>query len=195
MSSLRNMPKSSKIKTLIQRKKIELQSVQRMVDTNMTLLEDMKIQEAHAREAQAVIQTVAASIQEQAHSKIASVVSRCLESVFDEPYEFQIHFERKRGKTEARLVFVRNECEYSPMDSSGGGVIDVAAFALRVACLMLSVPMKRRTIVLDEPFKFVSVEYRDSIRDMIELLSEEMGIQFIIVTHIAEIKCGEIINV
>jgi DNA repair exonuclease SbcCD ATPase subunit len=166
-----------------------------MVDTNMTLLEDMRIQEAHAREAQGVIQTVAASIQEQAHSKIASVVSRCLESVFDEPYEFQIHFERKRGKTEARLVFVRNECEYSPMDSSGGGVIDVAAFALRVACLMLSVPMKRRTIVLDEPFKFVSVEYRDSIRDMIELLSEEMSIQFIIVTHISEIKCGEIINV
>jgi len=189
------MPKLSEIKSLIQKKEIEFQSVQKMTETHANLLKEMKQKEIDAKEAQEIVQTVSAAMQEQAHSKIASVVSRCLESVFDEPYEFQILFERKRGKTEARLVFVRDGCEYSPMDSSGGGVIDVAAFALRVACLMLSIPLKRRTIVLDEPFKFVSIEYRDSIREMIELLSEEMDIQFIIVTHISEIKCGKIINV
>ena len=195
MSSQKSMPKSSEIKSLLQRKEIEFNATQKMVETNSTLFQEMKKHEENAKEAQAIVQTVASSIQEQAHSKIASVVSRCLDSVFDEPYEFQIQFERKRGKTEARLVFVRDEHEYSPIDSSGGGVIDVAAFALRVACLMLSVPAKRRTIVLDEPFKFVSIEYRDSIREMIELLSEEMSVQFIIVTHIPEIKCGKVIEV
>lgn len=186
---------SLKIKNQLMEKVVEVKSIQKMIEMNQQLLESAKQKEIDADEAQVIVQSVAATVQEQAHAKIASVVSRCLEAVFDEPYQFEIHFERKRGKTEARLVFVRNGCEFSPMDSSGGGVLDVAAFALRVACLMLSIPAKRKTIILDEPFKFVSIEYRERIREMIEMLSAEMQIQFIIVTHISEIVCGKIVKI
>ena len=179
----------------VQSKLIELKSIQKSIETNEQLIEDSKRNHETALKAQEIVQAVSANVQQQVHSKIASVVSRCLEAVFDEPYEFRINFERKRGKTEAPLVFVRGEEEFSPIDSSGGGVVDVAAFALRVACLMLSVPHKRRTMILDEPFKFVSVEYRERIKELIETLSEEMNIQFIIVTHIDELKCGKLIEI
>ena len=151
--------------------------------------------EFRAEESQLIIQTIATTIQEQAHSKIATVVSSCLESVFDEPYRFKITFERKRGKTEARLTFLRDGMELDPLTASGGGVVDVAAFALRLACLVLSVPHKRRTLILDEPFKFLSKNYRGNVKQMMETLSDEMDVQFIMITHIPELVCGKLIEI
>ena len=155
----------------------------------------IKTEVGYHGEARRVIQAVAQSIQQVVHSRIASVVSRCLSSVFDEPYEFRINFVQKRGRTEAELVFIRNGVEADPMTASGGGVIDVASFALRLACLMLTRPTPRRVIVLDEPFKFLSEEYRGRVREMLLELSELMGIQFIMVTHLRELSSGKTVRI
>jgi len=146
-------------------------------------------------EAQRVTQAIAETIQEEAHNRIAGVVTRCLATVFDEPYEFRIRFERARGRTEANLVFVREGLEVNPLDASGGGVVDVAAFALRLSALMLSRPARRRVVILDEPFKFVSAGYRDRVRAMLESLAPDLEVQFIFVTHIDELRCGHIVEV
>lgn len=145
--------------------------------------------------AQAVLQDVAQAVQQEAHRRIAGVVSRCLSQVFDDPYEFDIIFDRKRGRTEARLVFRRNGLEVDPLTASGGGVVDVAAFALRLACLVLTRPQVRPLVVLDEPFKFVSAQYRDRVRSMLEQLADDMGVQFLMVTHIPELVCGHVVQV
>lgn len=149
----------------------------------------------NSEDAQKVIQIVASSVQELAHNKIADVVSRCLEAIFDEPYKFKIKFERKRGKTEAKLLFERNGLEVDPLTASGGGVIDVASFALRLASLILTRPPLRRLMVNDEPFRFISAEYRSRVKTLLETLSEEMKIQFVQVTHIDALKCGKVIEV
>lgn len=143
---------------------------------------------ANVTEAQKILQTVAQAVQQTAHKRIADVVSRCLEAVFDEPYSFKIEFERKRGKTEARLSFVRDGLEIDPLTAAGGGVVDVAAFALRVAALILSRPPLRRLIVLDEPFSHVKPPevLGPRICEMIQALSQEFGIQFIIVPSIED---------
>lgn len=136
----------------------------------------------NAEEAQQIIQNVAIAVQEDAHDKIAAVVSRCLEAVFDEPYEFRIHFERKRGRTEAVLMFVRGDLVLlDPINEAGGGVIDVAAFALRLACLVLERPIRRRILILDEPFAKIRGERnRQRMRALLETLTEEFGIQIIL---------------
>lgn len=148
-----------------------------------------------AEEAQQIVQVVAATIQEEAHARIACVVSQCLATVFDSPYEFSVQFERSRGRTEARLVFVRDGQYINPMDASGGGVVDVAAFALRVASLMLSRPARRRLVVLDEPFRFVSADRHPALRAMLESLCVDLGVQIIMVTHIDALRCGSIIEI
>ena len=144
--------------------------------------------------AQEIAQQIAQEVQQQAHDQIAGVVSRCLEAVFEEPYTFKIHFERKRGRTEARLVFEREGLEIDPMSASGGGIIDVAAFALRLSCLSLSQPPLRRLLVLDEPFRFLSEEYRERAKILLETLSEEMEIQILIITHMEELKTENVIT-
>jgi len=158
-------------------------------------LNETREQAQPAETAQELAQHVAQVIQQKAHDQIARVVSRCLSAVFDEPYEFRIHFERKRGRTEARLTFDRDGMEVDPMTASGGGVVDIASFALRLSCLILNKPPLRRAMVMDEPFRFVSEEFRDRVKALLETLSEEMKTQFVMVTHINELKMGKVIEI
>lgn len=145
---------------------------------------------------QSILQNIAQNVQQQAHKQIASVVTRCLRAVFEKPYRFRITFERKRGRTEAKLTFVRDKLELEPLDGCGGGVVDVAAFALRLACLMLRRPKGRRLLVLDEAFRFLSErkDYRVRVRDLLEALAEEMGVQMILVTHDPALEVGKIVE-
>ena len=147
------------------------------------------------REATAISQAITKELQAKAHDAIASTVTRCLSAVFDQPYEFQILFESKRGRTEAQLVFVRDGEQIDPMTASGGGVVDVAAFALRLACLFLQKPAVRKVLILDEPFRFVSAEFIPRVRDLLETLCAEMGLQIIMVTHIEGLRMGEVIEI
>lgn len=139
-----------------------------------------------------IAQEVSKTMQAAVHSKISKIVTRCLAAVFDDPYEFQIKFETKRDRTEAVITLVRDGLEVDPVTATGGGVVDVAAFALRLAALSLTRPQLRRCLIMDEPFKWVSVAYRPRIKALLEELSEEMGVQFIIVTHMHEIVTGTV---
>lgn len=151
----------------------------------------------HTKEAQQLFQEVAQTIQQHVHQQIAKVVSSCLAAVFGEDaYTFHIEFERKRGKTEASLRFRRGKHEFSdPVGSSGGGVIDIAAFALRIACLVMHRPRLSRVVILDEPFKFVSARYQDNVRGMLENLSRQMGVQIIQISHVERLETGKVIEI
>ena len=92
-------------------------------------------------------------------------------------------------------MFTKGGVEVDPMTASGGGVVDVAAFALRLSALALQRPPLRRTLILDEPFKFLSEEYRSRVVDLLDLLSSEMGVQFIMVTHLKEFEVGKVVNI
>ena len=151
----------------------------------------------YTEQAQQITQQIAQTIQQQAHNKIAGVVSRCLETVFDgeDVYGFKIHFERKRRKTEAKLILTKNEHEINnPLDADSGGVLDVAAFALRLASLILAKPKLRRIIILDEPFKFVSDDYLQNVKLLLEGLAKDFKVQLIMVTHIKQLQIGKVIE-
>lgn len=147
-------------------------------------------------QARAVLQAVAKRVQEKAHKQIQAVVSRCLAAVFDNPYTFEIRFEKKRGRTEARPVFVRDGHEYDPEDGVGGGVLDVAAFGLRVAEVLMQRPAVRRLLILDEPFKFPSLRkgYRERVRDLLVTLADELDFQIVIVTHDPTFEVGWVVD-
>lgn len=141
-----------------------------------------------------VVQEVAGAMQAQLHAHLSQIVGRALVAVFDDPYEFRIRFVTRRDRTEAVLEFVRNGEAYSPLGAVGGGVVDVAAFALRVGSLTLVRPALRPLLLLDEPFRFVAARHRDRLRGLVEALAYEFGIQFLIVTHIEELQIGKVVE-
>jgi DNA repair exonuclease SbcCD ATPase subunit len=189
------MLKGNEIQQAIQRLEIRYQSACDKYSEEKTSLLLVEDRLECLKQAQSLAQEAAQKLQQRVHSQIAGIVSHCLQLVFDEPYVFNIVFERKRGRTEARLVFERNGLEVDPMTASGGGVIDVAAFALRLSSMLLNNPRLRKLMIMDEPFKFVSQAngYRERVRDMLINLSERFGVQFIMVTHMPELQAGKVV--
>ena len=175
------------------RKTIDAERIKRrMVIANIGQEKKALVESKHQlhlyQDAQKVLQTLIQSIQASAHQQIAAVVTKCLRTVFDDPYTFAIEFEQKRGKTEARMVFTKGGTRVTkPSRSIGCGVIDVAAFALRLASILLSHPKKRRTLILDEPFRFLhSTKYRQRLQDLLLTLADKFQFQFILVSNIIE---------
>ena len=145
-------------------------------------------------EARTITNSVAEQLQRRANDKIAKVVTRCLAAVFDDPYEFKINFVKKRGKTEAVLQFVRDDIIHEdPKNELGGGVIDVAALALRIATTAIS--SNRRTFFLDEPFRHVrGADNRRRTKQLLRILSKEFNVQWIVNTDIESYRTGTIIE-
>lgn len=134
-------------------------------------------------EAQLIIQNVAQQTQQKIEFKISEMITSALYAIFDDPYEFKINFVCKRGQTEAEFKFIKNDLEVSPMNASGGGVVLVASFALRIILWSMQQPLSRNTIILDEPFHFLSKDLQEKAGELLNLLSKKLNLQFIVVTH------------
>jgi len=173
----------------------ELAAYQRAREVAEQNEKEAQLEAANAAAAYGFLQGTAEAVQREIHKKLSVVVTRCLESVFDDPYTLDIQFERQNTRTEAVIRLLRNGNAVSPLTASGGGVVDVVAFALRVTALSLQKAKLRKVLVLDEPFRFVSAEYRPRVRKLIELLAKEMDIQFLIVTHIDDFRIGSVVEI
>lgn len=160
-------------------------------------LKDMEEQISFAEEARSIIQDVAKSLQQKAHEQISDIVSSGMNAIFDDENIFKIRFDKKRGRTEATFLFEKDEMELDPLSSSGGGLIDVAAFTLRVASIILSRSSARKILILDEPFKNVSKMrgYMERIPDLLQRIAKDLGIQIIMTTNFEELKIGKIVEV
>jgi len=133
--------------------------------------------------AREVVKEVGLKTQQQLQYHISDITSLALEAVFENPYKLEAEFVQRRNKTECDLTFSRDENKVDPLSASGGGAVDVATFALRVASWSMEHPKSRNVIFLDEPMRFVSAEYQEKASEMIKEVSKKLGIQFIIITH------------
>ena len=136
-------------------------------------------------DAQIFLQKVAQETQEGIKVYIQDIVSLALDACFPDTYEFCIDFEIKRGQTEANIYLKRDEEAVEILEECGGGVADLVSFALRISMWTLS--GSRNTILLDEPFRFVSKDLQPKACAILKQLSEKLNLQFIVVTHNREI--------
>lgn len=137
----------------------------------------------HHEKAKEIVREVGMQTQQQLQYHISDITSLALESIFDDPYELRVEFVKRRDKVECDLLFVRNGEGVDPLSASGGGAVDTAAFALRIASWSMRSPRSRNTIILDEPLRFLSEDLQEKASMMIKQLSEKLGLQFIIITH------------
>src|SRR3990167_2947785 len=118
-------------------------------------------------------------------SFIEEMITTALQAVFEEDYQFVIDFDIKRNKPEAKISLKLRGEETDPKDSCGGGVLDVASFALRVVLWSIENPKSTNTLILDEPMKFLHGRIENAMK-MIKDLSKKLNIQFIIVSQMEE---------
>src|ERR1035438_1455183 len=83
----------------------QLELAESRVKTEEDKVKELETVTSDALEAQKILQSLAQETQKKALKQIAKVVSKCLCSVFEIPYEFRIEIEMKRGKTEVKLIY------------------------------------------------------------------------------------------
>lgn len=135
-------------------------------------------------EARQVMNDVQLATQVTIKDFIEEIVSLGLKTVFGDKYGFSIQYEVKRNKSEAQLFITKDGEKFDAGDSCGGGVIDVAAFGLRVALFALADPKPEGVLLLDEPGKWVSKgDLVQKFGLMLKEVSKMMGMQIIMVSH------------
>jgi DNA repair exonuclease SbcCD ATPase subunit len=165
----------------------EKQGQRKLLIDQLRGLESDKIREesfySDALKAREIVQVVANSTQEKFEYQISNLVSAALASVFPEPYKFQLKFVQRRNKTEVDFLFSKNgNVTDDLINTSGGGVVDVASFALRVA--LWSIKRTRPVMLIDEAFRFLSLDLQEKASEMIKEVAERLGIQVIMVSHL-----------
>lgn len=172
---------------ILERRKGQRDQVLHELEQSEQSLKLLNRQALYCEEAQLIIQTVAELTQNQLVFHVSELVTLALASVFQDPYEFGMEFVLRRGRTECDLFFVRNKKRVDPLGASGGGAVDVAAFALQIALWSLGRPRYRNVLIIDEPLRFLSRHYSLKAGEMLKEISEKLGMQIITVTHLEDI--------
>jgi len=189
------MPDTAAFQSKLDRWKGRREQIQKTRSVSVSALEELETLRVDLEDAQAIVQTVAKVTQQQLEYKVSELVSLALEAVFPEPYKMALDFELRRGKTEADITLIdphNPDSKVDPMSSTGGGVVDVASFGLRVACWSMRKKRTRSTIILDEPFRYLSGDLQEKASLMLKEISDRLGIQFIIVSHEQQLIDGKV---
>ena len=168
-------------KAKLEQKKGYIHSLQKQAATLNNTIDTIDNNMQYAEQALAITQEVARQTQSQIKLHIEDIISMALEYILDDPYKFELDFVVKRNKTECDIYFVRDGKRIKPIDQSGGGAVDIASFASRIA--LWSLGDTDNVLVFDEPFKFVSREYQLKVGELLKKLSDQLGLQILMVSH------------
>ena len=177
------MKSISEIKSYIERQKGKRQQLEQQFDEISERIKTTNRDLRQYERAREITQQIALKMQEQLQYNISNITSMALGAIFDNPYSLEVEFVQRRNKTECDLYFARDGQRHDPMTASGGGTVDVASFALRIASWAMENPRKNNTIILDEPLRFLSEDNEEEASLMIDELSQKLNLQFIIITH------------
>jgi len=157
------------------------QVIKSIKDSKERMLEAKKYNRKLER-AREIIKQVGLKTQDQLSYNISEITTMALSAVMIDPYDLELAFVERRNKTECDIFFSRRGAEIEPFDG-GGGPLDIAAFALRVASWSMQNPRSQNTLILDEPFKHLKGEAANKrMLEMVSEVSKKLGLQVIMVS-------------
>ncbi len=177
------MSQTKHFRTLLERQRGEQSRIQSTIDRVRQDIRALKHRRRDYERAREIVRLVGLKTQEQLQYHISDITTLAMEAVFDNPYALSVEFVQRRNKSECDLLFERDGERVEPTSASGGGTVDVASFALRIASWSMQNPRSRNVIIMDEPLRFLSEQYQPKASLMIKELSERLNLQFIIITH------------
>lgn len=181
------MSKIFVIRNQLEGLKGEKHQIERSLSQTTQEIKEKKRDLRRHEQAREIIREVGLKTQQQLMYHISDITSLALEAVFPDPYELVVEFVERRNKTECDLYFERDRYRINPLSAAGGGAVDVASFALRVASWSMKLPKSRNTLILDEPFRYLSTNLLPKAGEMLKQISKQLNLQIIMITHSQEL--------
>ncbi|MCF6463274.1 ATPase [Clostridium sp. Cult1] len=177
----------NKIDSFISKEQGKKEKILEQINENNDLIKNIQLQIDLIEKVSLLLQRTSEFARNQAKIQIESLVTNCLQYIFESNIEFKIEIEELYGKPNAEF-FVITEADNTviktkPEQSRGGGVVDIISLALRIAFLQVHKPRIEGPLILDEPAKHVSEDYIFNVADFLKKTSEMFDRQIIMVTH------------
>ena len=175
----------------IEKKIIEKESLKKSVEERLQnkIVEKIKItDEIELLESvNILLQKTSNFAREQSKNQIEELTTNCIQFIFENQSKFIVEIDELYSKASADFYIIDQEenveIKTKPVESRGGGLIDIISLALRISFLQLYKPLINGPLVLDEPAKHVSEDYIYNVGDFIKRSSEMFNRQIIMVTH------------
>lgn len=143
---------------------------------------------AHER-ATTLLNSIGEEKQYAAQEAIEQLVTRGLQTIFDDTLSFHILQDVKARRAEVSFI-VRSTLangtvvDTDVMDARGGGLAATVGFLLRLVVMLLRTDTRADNfMVLDETFAHVSEEYLPALGEFLRKIVEKTGVQILMVTH------------
>lgn len=149
-------------------------------------LENSKINETKAVE---LLHCVQRSTRDKVCAAFENTVTFALKSIYQADYRFQLEFTQRGnlGELNFKLKSPENEGYLDLEDCAAGGSFDIVSLALRFVLLQVMSPRVEGFILLDEPTKQLSRNYRTAEYAFYQAMAEKLNRQLIIITHSEEL--------
>lgn len=164
------------------------ESLNDLYDIRREKIEDVEAlskEEDILQKTMSLFKTLSEQENEKSKNLFVSLVNYGLHSIFGSNVSFDLEMKMYATGTFYSPILVKDGNKEDLM-SSGGGILDIVSFLCRIVVLVSFFSKDSRVLRLDEPFKNLSKEYREKAIFLMKELSSQFGIQFIMVTHIAE---------
>lgn len=136
-------------------------------------------------EALEIMNIVGVLSQKEYKEVIEELVTYGVQYIFGDNHRFIVESGVSRNKPEMRMYIEIDGDRFTFKEDQGGGIMDVVSFILRVVCWAIDYRRTRPLLIFDEPFKylhFFTEGQQTKIGEMINRLSEMLGLQIIIIT-------------
>jgi DNA repair exonuclease SbcCD ATPase subunit len=176
-----------KLNSFISKEQGKREKIQEDIEESKKIIKEIDKQIELNEKVSILLQKTSEFARNQAKLQIESLVTNCLQYIFENNIEFEIEIEESYNKPSAEFYVITNDKDMivktKPELSRGGGVIDIISLALRIAFLQIHKPRIEGPLILDEPAKHVSEEYIYNVADFLKKASEMFQRQIIMVTH------------
>ena len=177
----------SQLKSYISKEEGKKEKIIEQIEENKQSIKDIQSETDLIEKVSMLLQRTSEFARNQAKVQIESLVTNCLQYIFDNNIEFKIEIEELYGKANAEFYVITKADDMiiktKPEQSRGGGVVDIISLALRISFLEVHKPKIEGPLILDEPAKHVSEDYIFNVADFLKRTSEMFDRQIIMVTH------------
>jgi len=155
------------------------------IDDNQDKVNRLKIAKEQHLKAVEILNLVQKTTRDNIKESFEIVVTHALRYIYSDDYSFELDFNRRGnlGTMDFNIKTPEFTESASPEDTSGGGVLDICALALRMVLLEVSTPKVEGCIILDESLKHLSKDYLYRASQFLNEINKKLGRQIIFITH------------
>lgn len=177
---------ASDYRSLVNYKKEELRIKREQLESKRKEIQDVEGKLASLKKIAGIFKKSAVSSQEYLSEYLTALVTDSIKVVFpDRNLIFRVEFSTARD-TQCNVSLEEDGKKLSLFDSEGYGVLDIISIVLRAAYIVLD--KSEKIMILDEPFRNLSVDRHEAASKMLYDLSHRLKMQIIINTHLIGIE-------